>query len=92
MSNIICRERRASITPLVGTIDSFDQNTYRVIVDNHILPIIYDVYGGINTFILQKDNSGPHRAKSIATYSANEEVARMKWPTQSLDLNPIENV
>ena len=79
-------------TPPVGTIGSFTSATYRVIIDNHIIPFIYDIHGGTNEFILQEDNCGPHRAKNIATYLANEDVARMEWPPQSPDLNPIENV
>ena len=78
-------------TPLVRTVGSFDQHTYRVMIDNHILPFVYDVHGGTNTFILQEDNCGPHRAKSIATYLANEDITRMEWAPQSPDLNPIEN-
>ena len=79
-------------TPLVGTIGSFDSNTYRVIIDNHILPFAYNIHGGTDQFILQEDNCGPHRARTIATCLANEEVSRMFWPAQSPDLNPIESV
>ena len=52
-------------SPSVRIIGSFDQNTYSVIIDNRILPFIYDIRGGPGTFILQEDNCGPHRAKSI---------------------------
>ncbi len=34
-------------TSLFGTIGSFDRNTYRVVIDNHILPFVYDVHGGL---------------------------------------------
>lgn len=79
-------------TPLVGIVGSFDRHTYRVIIDNHVLPFTYDVHGGTDKFVLQEDNCGPHRAKSIATYLANEEVTRIVWLSQSPDLNTIENV
>ena len=79
-------------TPLVRMVGSFDQHTYRVIIHNHILRFVYDVHGGTNTFILQEDKCGPHRAKSIATYLANEDITRMEWAPQAQDLNPIENV
>ena len=79
-------------TPLVGTIGSFTQHTYRSIIDGHIIPFMDNAHGGIEGFVLQEDNCGPHRARSIATYLANKDVTRTAWPSQSLDLNPIENV
>ena len=79
-------------TSLVGTIGNFDRNTYRVIIDNQILPFIYDVHGSTDTFVLQENNCSPHRTSSSATYLRKDEVTRMKWPAQSPDLNPIENV
>ncbi len=77
---------------LVGTIGNFDRHTYRVIIDNHVLPFIYYIYDGSNGFVLQEDNCGPHRACSFAMYLQNEEVTRMHWLAQSPDLNPIENI
>ena len=79
-------------TPLVGTIGSFDSNTYRSIIDNHILPFMEEKHGGVSSFVLQEDNCGAHRALSIASYFKEKGVARMEWPAQSPDLNPIENV
>ncbi len=79
-------------TPLVGTIGTFYRNTYRVIIDNHILPFMYDNHDGPASFMLQEDTCGPRRARSIATYLQSQEVTRMKWSAQSPDLNPIENV
>ncbi len=65
-------------TPLVGTCRSFTSNTYRVIIDKHILPFMYDTHNGLGSFVLQEDNCEPHRAKCIAAYLHNEEVSRMK--------------
>ena len=79
-------------TPLVGTIGSFDHYTYRVIIDNHVLPFVYDLHGGSNAFVLQEDDCGPHRAKSIAMYLVDEEIIRKKSPLQSSDLNTIEDI
>ena len=37
-----------------------------------MLPFMYDVHDGPASFVLQEDNCGPHRAKSIAGYLANK--------------------
>ena len=58
--------------PVVGTVGSYDQQTYRVIIENHILPFVYDIHGGTESFVLQKDNCGQHRAKSTAKFLGNE--------------------
>ena len=79
-------------TRLVGTIGKFDKYTYRNIVHNHVLAFMYDVHGGSDSFVLQEDNCGPHRAKSIAEYLTNEELVRMQWPAKIPDLNAIENI
>ena len=79
-------------TPLVCTVGRFNHHTYRAIIDNYILPFVYNVRGGPASSVLQDDNCGPHRANSIADYLANEEISRMEWPPQSLDCNCIENV
>ena len=78
--------------PLLCSVGGFNQHTYRAIIDNHILPSMYNVHNGPASFILQEDNCRPHRAKSIANYLANKEVTRMQWPPQSSDCNRIENV
>ena len=79
-------------TPLVGNIGSFNQQTYRVIIDNHVLPFVYHVHDGPANLVLQEDNCGPHRARSVASYLFDEEIERMKWPPQSPELALIENV
>ena len=48
------------------------------------------MHDGPASFVLQEDNCGTCRAKSIADCMAKEKVLRMKWPAQSPDFNPIE--
>ena len=42
--------------------------------------------------VMQKDNTPWHTAMIIRKYLANKGIKRIKWPPQSLDLNPIENL
>jgi len=42
--------------------------------------------------IFQQDNDPKHTAHSIRNYLANYEVPTLPWPSQSPDLNPIENL
>lgn len=41
---------------------------------------------------MQEDNAPWHTAKIVTNYLKNKKVARMVWPPQSPDLNPIENL
>lgn len=65
-------------TPLVGIVVMFDQHAYQVIIDNHILPFMYDLHNGPKGWILQEKNCGSSRSKSAAKYLQNKEVTLMK--------------
>ena len=48
-------------TALVGKFRSVDQNTYRSIINELILPFINNIYDGTDRFILQDENYGLYR-------------------------------
>lgn len=56
-----------------------------MIIDNHVLPYVYNVHDGPAKFVLQEDNRGPYRARSIAMYLSYQDV-------QFADLNSVENL
>ena len=43
-------------------------------------------------FIFQHDNDPKHKAKSVQKYLENKSINVLDWPSQSTDLNPIENL
>jgi hypothetical protein len=68
-----------------------DQRVYHSILQRHLKPSIDRLFPLKNCFF-QQDNDPKHTARSIKTYLDNYEVPTLQWPSQSPDLNPIENL
>lgn len=62
---------------------------YREILKNHMAPVIRRL--GPN-FIFQHDNDPKHTSKVVKNYLSNAKFIVLDWPSQSPDLNPIENI
>ena len=43
-------------------------------------------------WIFQQDNSPNHRANIVKNYLKNAKIKTLTWPSQSPDINPIENI
>ena len=57
---------------------------------HHLIPSARRLCG--NNFVFQHDTDPKRTSGEVQRYLANENVNVMKWPAQSLDLNPIENL
>ena len=79
-------------TPLVRINGTLNKDKYIEILKQYIEPFSVSKHGSLKHVVFQQDNCGPHHAKSVSNYLQSTGITTMKWPPQSPDLNPIENV
>ena len=65
-------------------------NVYIRILSEHMIPSSRRLFRG--NFILQHDNDPKHTAKKVKDYLSSKNIEILDWPSQSADLNPIENL
>ena len=64
---------------------------YIDVLKNKMLPSARSLFSD-DDWIFQDDNASCHCAKKVQQWHRTHRVKRMDWPTQSPDLNPIENL
>ena len=58
-----------------------------------LLPSAKKLFGKDNdSWVLQEDNDPKHTSGKAQEWRDNNQVNRISWPSQSPDLNPMENV
>ena len=84
----LCFDGIGTFTPVEGSIDSLK---YIDILDNNLWPVIARQFGN-NPYVFMDDNAPVHTAHIVKSFKQNNNIIGTKWPTQSPDLNIIENV
>jgi hypothetical protein len=64
---------------------------YIKILEDCAIPSVH-LLGYCNNFIFQDDGDTCHRARIVEQWKEENEFKCLKWPPQSPDLNPIENL
>lgn len=77
-----------TLTEIVG---SMDTTKYIETLENHLWPVVAKVFpnGG---YIYQDDNAPCHNSKRALEWKRQNHINSLNWPSQSPDINIIENV
>ncbi|KAK6323204.1 hypothetical protein J4Q44_G00055430 [Coregonus suidteri] len=68
-----------------------DGAMYREILANNLLPSVRALKMG-RDWVFQHDNDPKHTARATKEWLRKKHLKVLEWPSQSPDLNPIENI
>ena len=80
----------AGVRPIVRFQDNINVIVYKELLRRYALPHLRK--GTVETLIYMQVNVPCHKAKTVLSFLEKEGITVMKWPPQSSDRNPLENV
>ena len=80
---------KVALGPLVALEGSMDARKYVQLLEDVLLP---ELEAAGRPMVFMQDNAPCHTAKLVADFFERKRVTVLKWPPQSPDLNPIENL
>lgn len=78
------------VGPLIRLQGNINARVYQNLLRQYAIPYMKECEAKPPIFM--QDNAPCHTAKTVLAYLQTEQVEVMKWPAQSPDLNPIENI
>ena len=79
--------------PIVSLQGSITGEVYKGILEEYAIPTLKAfARQSKRKFIFQEDNAPVHTAKVARNFLLSQNIEVLKWPPQSPDLNPIENL
>lgn len=67
------------------------QDQYKAVLEKRLIPQLKDWFGDDDCIFMQ-DGAPCHTAKSVMKFLEESKINVLKWPGNSPDLNPIENL
>ena len=78
------------VGPVVCLHGNFNASIYKEPFRRHAFPHLHK--GKVETSIFMQDNAPCHKVKTVFSFLEEEGISVMKWPPQSPDMYPLENI